>query len=79
MATTLRIKPRTRRPRDPWAGFILVSEEEGRASLDAQAREYLGISGEEFIRKYRAGEFEDPDQYDVVRLSFLIPFAEQGE
>jgi hypothetical protein len=79
MATTLRIKPRTRRPRDPWAEMILVSKEEGVAMLDEQARESLGLSGEEFIQKYRAGELGDADCSEVARLSILIPFAEQDE
>ena len=77
MATTLRIKPRTRRPRDPWAGFILVSREEGQAILDRQARALLGMSGEEFSRKYYAGEIEDPDRSEVVRVSMLLSMAEQ--
>lgn len=79
MATTLRIKPKTRRPKDPWAGFHLVSKAEGVAILDRQAHALLGMSGEEFIRKYRAGEIEDPDRSEVVRVSMLIPMAEQPE
>jgi hypothetical protein len=79
MATTLRIKPRTRQPRDPWAGFELVSKAEGVAMLDREAQSLLGMSGAEFIHKYRAGEIEDPDRSEVVRLSILIPFAEQDE
>ncbi len=45
--------------------------------LDRQARKYLGMSGEEFIRKYRAGEIEDPDRTEVLRVSILIPMAER--
>ena len=50
---------------------------EGAAILDRQARKYLGMSGSEFIRKYRAGEIEDPDSTDVLRVAMLIPLAEQ--
>lgn len=53
-----------------------VSIEEGKELLDEQARQYLNMSGEEFQRKYRAGEFEDYCQSEVVRLSFLLPFVE---
>jgi hypothetical protein len=35
------------------------------------------MSGEEFVRKYRAGEIEDPDRSEVVKLAMFIPFAEQ--
>lgn len=57
--------------------FKYVSRRTGRKILDRQARKYLGMSGEEFVRKYRAGEIEDPDRTEVLRVSLLIPFAER--
>ena len=54
-----------------------VSPEEGWEILDRQARERLGMSGEEFIRKWEANEFEDPDQSDIIFLSFMIPFTRE--
>jgi hypothetical protein len=50
--------------------------EEGRALLDAQARQYLHMSGEEFARRWRAGDIVDPDRPEVIRVSMLLPFAE---
>ncbi|MGH3089357.1 MAG: hypothetical protein ACRDSJ_18850 [Rubrobacteraceae bacterium] len=38
-----------------------LTREEGRELLDRHARRYLGISGEEFIRRWDAGEYGDPD------------------
>ena len=35
------------------------------------------MSGEEFIRKYRAGEIEDPDRTEVLSVAILIPMAER--
>jgi hypothetical protein len=63
---------------DEWDddGVIWVSREEGLAILDRQARKYLGMSGEEFVRKYRAGEI-DEDCSDVSRVAMLIPFADE--
>jgi hypothetical protein len=58
-------------------GVDWITREEGIAILDRQARKYLGISGEEFVRKYRAGEIEDPDRSEVMRVSILIPFADE--
>jgi hypothetical protein len=58
-------------------GFHHVSATEGKAILDRQARKYLGMSGEEFVRKYRAGEIEDTDRTDVLRVAMLISLAEQ--
>jgi hypothetical protein len=48
---------------------------EGRQLLDEQARKFLGISGEEFLRRYDAGELNDLDRDDVLRVAMLIPFA----
>ncbi|HEY7031733.1 MAG TPA: hypothetical protein VH482_10415 [Thermomicrobiales bacterium] len=53
-----------------------LSLEEGVALLDRQARKYLGMSGAEFVEKYRAGEIEDPGSTTVMRVAMLIPFAE---
>jgi hypothetical protein len=58
-------------------GVDWITREEGIAILDRQARKYLGMSGEEFVRRYRAGEIEDPDRSDVVALSMLLPFADE--
>lgn len=56
--------------------FDYISLSEGIEILDRQARKYLGMSGEEFLRKYESGELLD-DDYDsnVMRVSMLIPFA----
>ena len=50
--------------------------EQGRALLDKQARKYLYLSGDEFIKKWDAGGFaENPDRPEIMRLVMLIPFA----
>ena len=53
-----------------------VSRNEAIQILDRQARTYLGISGEEFVRRYRAGEIEDPDRTEVILLATLIPLTD---
>jgi hypothetical protein len=53
-----------------------MSCEEGRALLNEQARRYLGISGDEFVRKWDAGEFPDADrQPGVMRDAMLLPLV----
>jgi hypothetical protein len=56
-----------------------LNDEEGRAFFDEQARAQLGISGEEFLRRWDAGEFaatvDDPEHAALRRLAALIPFA----
>lgn len=58
------------------AGVQFVTREEGAEMLDRAARRYFGMSGEDFSRQYKAGML-DNEEPDVIRLSFLIPLAEQ--
>lgn len=52
-----------------------LSVAEGWALLDARARRYLGISAQEFIRRWRAGEYPDPDQPEIMPVVMALPFA----
>ncbi len=57
-----------------------ITKEEGRELFDRNARHYLGISGEEFLRRWDAGEYDDPDDRskngpEVMRVASLLPFA----
>ncbi len=53
--------------------------EEGWDLLDKQARKFLGMSGKEFVKKWKAGEFdEDPDQPEIMHLAMLLPFVNDG-
>lgn len=53
-----------------------LSREEGRAIVDQQARERLGMSGDEFMRKWDAGYFAaDPDRRDVMHVATLLDLA----
>jgi hypothetical protein len=53
-----------------------VGLEEGRELLEAEARRYLSIGADEFIRKWYAGEFGDPDETnpDVWNVVTMLPF-----
>ena len=39
--------------------IIILEDDEARAYFDATARELLGMSGEEFLRRLDAGEWRD--------------------
>ena len=58
-----------------------VTPEEGRAIFDEQARRLMGMSGEEFLRRWDAGEFREitkgPEHGKLIRLVMLIPFGRQ--
>jgi hypothetical protein len=54
-----------------------LSPEEGRKLFDEAARFYLNISGDEFIRAWEAGEYDDdPDRSEVMSMAMLLPFAQ---
>ncbi len=52
-----------------------LSPDEARKAFDAEARLYLGMSGEEFIAKWDAGEFQDPDQPNIIHVALLLPLV----
>lgn len=58
-------------------GVDLLTPEEAADLFDAEARRLLGVSGEEFLRRWDAGEFrstEDFDRYHRVNdLLMLMP------
>jgi len=54
---------------------VELTEEEGRKFFDEVTRAELGMSGEEFLRRYDAGDFKGTDDPRVVGVSMLIPFA----
>ena len=61
------------------SGVRWLTDEEARAIFDAEARRVMGMSGEEFLRRYDAGEFDDvPDDWehmDFTALVMLIPWG----
>jgi hypothetical protein len=73
MLTKARPKPR----RATVSGIKYVTRGGGKKLLNRQARKYLGMSGDEFARKYRAGEIPDPDRTDVRRVAMLLPLADR--
>jgi hypothetical protein len=57
---------------------VEVTREEGREILDRAAQEALNISGEEFLARWDAGQYEDDEDPAVTRVAMLIPFARQN-
>lgn len=56
-----------------------LTDDEAHAIFDAQARKTMGMSGEEFLRRYDAGEFngiqDDWENMGLIRLIMLIPWG----
>ena len=64
------------KPQNLIPGVRYVSRDEGIERLDRAARKWLGMSGDEFVRRYRTGDIPDPDRSVVIRLSILMQYAE---
>lgn len=53
-----------------------LTRTEAHAILDRTARRYLRMSGAEFLRKWAAGEFPDPDSDpNVMEVAMLLPLG----
>ncbi len=52
-----------------------LSAEEARALFDERARKIAGMSGEDFVRRWEAGEIEDADDSELMALVLMIPFS----
>ncbi len=85
------VNRRTRhRPEPPSTGddgfemppLVELSGEEARAFFELEARRLVGLSGEEFLRRYDRGDYagieEDEFGRRVVELEFVIPFGRSG-
>ena len=57
-----------------------LSVEQSHELFDREARRLLNMSGEEFLKAYRAGKIaEDPQFPQVTELLTLLPFAEASD
>lgn len=53
-----------------------MTREEAREFFDEQARAWLGMSGEEFMSAWDAGEFDDPpERTEVTNVALLLPLV----
>jgi hypothetical protein len=54
---------------------------DARALFDREARRMIGVSGEEFIRRWSNGEYDDiddsPEGREISYLVMLLPFGGQ--
>jgi hypothetical protein len=64
------------------AAFTWLDRDEARRAFDREAQARLGISGEEFLRRWDAGDYADPAldplPSGVERLAALVPFGRSG-
>ena len=59
----------------------VLPPEEVRALFDVEARHWVDVSGEEFLRRWDAGEYRDipdtPEGRRIMSVIYLIPFGRQ--
>jgi hypothetical protein len=54
-----------------------ASAEELYSIFDRRAQEDLGVSGDEFLRAWFAGEWEGKADPDAISCAMLVPFVEE--
>jgi hypothetical protein len=58
-------------------GVQFLTQEEGWEILEAHVQRYLHMSARQFIDAWMAGEIDDPDRHEVIRVAMLLPLARQ--
>lgn len=53
--------------------LVHLTYEEALVMFDEAAQYYLNMSGEEFLRRWKANDFEDPDSAEVVHVGIMAP------
>ncbi len=70
---------RTEDIKDQEKSMTYLTPEEGKAWFDKLIPEMLGMSGEEFLRPYDAGEYanvpDDPEHWNLMEAVMMIPLA----
>ena len=60
-------------------GIRFLDDDEAREQFDREARRLLGISGDEFLRRYDAGEYNGPlegrETNDVMMMLMMLDFV----
>jgi hypothetical protein len=62
-------------PEDQFEELHEATEAEGWQMLDARARYHLGINAEEFVRRWQAGEYPDPDGTPALNVVMALPLV----
>jgi hypothetical protein len=54
---------------------VEMTTAETRELFDKTVKEQLGMTAEEFIKKYRAGGFDTDNRCEIMELLMLLPFT----
>ncbi|MGI8551689.1 MAG: hypothetical protein ACR2PL_13025 [Dehalococcoidia bacterium] len=56
-------------------GFQELSTEKGWALLDERAQRYVRVGARDFVSRWDAGQIDNPDRPEVLRVAMLLPFV----
>ncbi len=59
--------------------IVDLSPNEGHQLFEERVQDLLGISTDEFLRRWDAGELDDLEESTLVELSLLIPLVRQDD
>lgn len=52
-----------------------IDQVEGQAILDKAARRLLGLTGDQFVTRWEAGDTDGMDHVAAMKVAMLIPLA----
>lgn len=58
--------------------LLELTPEEAHRLLDDKARQYLGITAEEFVTRWREGAIDPDADPNVMRVAMLLPLADES-
>ena len=74
MSAASRSQPESAQDQPALPPLLVLTAEDARRLLDEKSLEYLGISGEEFERRWRAGEYLGQiERREIRRTAFYLP------
>ena len=54
-----------------------MTHDEAREYFDRAAWRYLNMSGDEFVQRYDAGEYDDdPDRHPIMMMILMLPLVD---
>lgn len=63
---------------DPPYELKAFTKEEAHKLFDEIARMHLGISGDEFRKRWHRGDYDDdPDRFEVMSIAMALPLVER--
>ena len=63
---------------DPPHEIKTFTREEAEALFEEIAQMHLGISGDEFRKRWHRGDYDDdPDRFEVMEVAFALPLVER--